>query len=368
MDYQKDIWGLMSKSVFGEASPEEQILLQELLQKNPELQQQYELLIHTLKKPALDNTVSTRTFETNEHIQDILVKAREREHPHDIAASKSLKRYISLAAASVIIIMVAGWFLFGEANRGGQDHVEPQTKPVVATLNGVRKQIVLPDGSKVWLNGGSKLFYDNDFKGLTREVTLEGEGFFDVVKDAGRPFIVHTGNINIKVLGTTFNVKAYTSEHNIETTLYTGLVTISSHHDDAFQPIMLSPNQKIIIPTDILQKGENDKNQQSPGAEEAQESIVVQQLDSAKTEPQRLETAWMYNRLEFKAENFETLAGKLQRWYDVKVIFEDETSKMLQFTGSFEKENIQQALLALSTANEFRYKINNNEIHISASK
>src|SRR5690606_28811338 len=90
----------------------------------------------------------------------------------------------------------------------------------IMTQKGVRKQLVLPDGTKVWLNADSKLSYDNSMNDNdVRSVDLEGEAFFDVAKDVDRPFLIETKEISIKVLGTVFNVKAYPDEDKTETTL-----------------------------------------------------------------------------------------------------------------------------------------------------
>ena len=98
------------------------------------------------------------------------------------------------------------------------------------STKGSRSRSLLPDGTTVWLNAGSKLYYENDFNG-TREVRLEGEAFFDVVKQTDRPFIVHTSGIDIKVLGTAFNVKSYPEDKTVETTLYRGLVQVFRQED-----------------------------------------------------------------------------------------------------------------------------------------
>ena len=92
----------------------------------------------------------------------------------------------------------------------------------VSTKGSYKASINLPDGSKVWLNGDSKITYDGDFQGKTREVHLSGEAFFDVAKDKTRPFIIHTRTINLKVLGTAFNVRSYDNEKETETALVHG--------------------------------------------------------------------------------------------------------------------------------------------------
>jgi ferric-dicitrate binding protein FerR (iron transport regulator) len=197
-------------------------------------------------------------------------------------------------------------------------------------------------------------------------VKLEGEAFFDVVKNPSRPFIVHTSGIDIKVLGTAFNVKAYPEDKTVETTLLRGLVQVFDQRNPTKAPIELRPNQKLVV---------------SSGAEDAmkdpQEKIsvaikalpVITRIDSTKKENERFETAWVYSRLEFRGDDFETLAKKLERWYNVTIVFKDEDVKQLKFNGSFEKETVEQAFVALKEAKLFTYQINNrHEIFVGTSE
>lgn len=359
---QQEIWKLMARSVFGEDTPEEKELLQKFLQENPQIQQQYEMLSTVLPNQQSEQ----REVAENSTALNIIEKAN-RIYGTKKGVTTGFKKYAPLAAAAIVLFIATSWFFFPRKGISGSG--KEVLKTAFTTSNGSRKHMTLPDGSKVWLNAGSKLYYITDFKkAATREVKLEGEGFFEVVKNVAKPFIVHANNINIKVLGTAFNVKAYQEDLNVETTLYRGLVNITKSNDNTFQPIMLYPNQKIIVPTllgeDVIESG---KTQLSTNTT-IKKSIIIQQIDSTKVEPLRIETAWMYNRLEFRGDDFTRLAQKLERWYNVKIVFEDEKLKQLSFNGSFEKENIEQALLALSTANSFHYKINNHEVFISTNQ
>lgn len=357
---EQDIWKLMARCIFGEATPEEKESLQAHLKENPSLQQQFELLANTLNSRRADenDNESATAF-------DIIKKANAQvEKP---VYRLSVKKYLPLAAASIILIVAAAWFFLLRNGPATTDASPENQKPAYTAQNGVRKQVELPDGTKVWLNSGSDLYFINDFTGASREVKLEGEAFFDVVKNAARPFIVHAGDIDVKVLGTAFNVKAYPADGNVETTLYRGLVNITKANDKTFQPIMLYPNQKITVPRHRI-ADEGDKIVTTSSASTIKKSIAIQQIDSTRVEPLRIETAWMYNRLEFKGDSFAELALKMERWYNVKISFTDESVKQLNFTGSFEKENVEQALLALSVANSFNYKINANEIIISSGR
>lgn len=356
MIQDQEIWKLMARCIFDEAAPEEVGALKRFLADHPDYQQQYDILYQTLRPKQ--EYVSDNVLQAD-IIKNIIEKGNSVYNRKSVWAV-IYKKYLPYAAA-VLLLITLSVFLLRQATPAQLAH---QT-PAFATSNGMRKQITLADGTKVWLNAGTKLYYSNDFKGATREVILQGEAFFDVVKNAAKPFIVYAGSTKIKVLGTSFNVKAYGQEKTVETTLYHGLVNITKTDDNTFQPIMLYPNQKIIVPATEL--AEPEQMQETANAV-VKKSIIVQQIDSTQTEPFRMETAWMYNRLEFREENFIDLAQKLERWYNVKIVFEDNEIKHLSFTGSFEKEDIRQAMLALSTAHSFNFKITDNEVIISSKK
>ncbi|MGZ8549263.1 MAG: FecR family protein, partial [Chitinophagaceae bacterium] len=244
---------------------------------------------------------------------------------------------------------------------------ETKQDPIVAN-NGSTSRSLLPDGTTVWLNAGSKLHYENDFNGTTREVRLEGEAFFDVVKHPDRPFIVHTSGIDIKVLGTAFNVKSYPEDKNVETTLYRGLVEVSRQEDITEKAIELKPNEKLILPKQAA-KGEVKLSEEKIVLEkQAPEGLIITRIDSTKKESERFETAWLYSRIEFRGDSFEELARKLERRFNVTIVFTDEKVKQLYVTGILKDETVDQAFAALKVAFPIKYKINNNEISVSLSQ
>ena len=261
-------------------------------------------------------------------------------------------------------MIVAGWFW---KNYGNSPVVEKPGKETIITQNGSRTRSLLTDGTTVWLNAGSKLFYENDFNGITREVSLEGEAFFEVVKQTNRPFIVHTSGIDIRVLGTAFNVKSYPEDKNVETTLYRGQVQVLRQEDLISKAIQLIPNQKLILPKQAAKETIKLSEEKQPLAKKITASFIITLIDSTKKESERFETAWLYSRLEFRGNNFEELAKKLERWYNVTIVFKDEKVKELNFNGSFEKENVDEAFKALQLAVPFfDYKIENNGVLVSS--
>lgn len=235
----------------------------------------------------------------------------------------------------------------------------------VSTKSGTRTKIQLPDGTSVWLNGSSKLIYDNNnFGEKFREVTLIGEGYFDVVKNKDKPFIIHANRINIKVTGTAFNVKAYPGEKNTETSLIRGSIEVTVK--DMKGKIMMKPNDKLIISNEEI-PAEKGKIITKPavGSIVGNSYILMDHLTLAKNENTVEETAWVQNKLVFDNETFEDVAAKMERWYGVNIHFEDDKLKSQRLTGTFEKETVTEALRALQISTPiFKYKINNQNINI----
>ncbi|WP_245645664.1 FecR family protein [Niabella ginsenosidivorans] len=348
----------MARNIYGEASPEEQEALHQFLSEHPQLQQRYELmksLIHHIN----DTTHSKGAAGLSERAA-ALIAGRQASVRTAVPKSKTVVRNYLVYGTAIAALFLVYLGMRGERHQSPASAGSNQLRPALIVQNGNRRQLLLPDGSKVWLNGGSKLYYVTNFKGATREVRLEGEGFFDVNKISNKPFIVHAGAIDIKVLGTAFNVKAYPDENAVTTALYRGLISITKHDGaKGFQPILLYPNQKLVIPGNII-------SGDSVTAPSPLNAVKIEALDSTKPETERLETAWVYNRLEFRGEDFITLARKMEHWYNVSIHFRDEKVKHLSFYGSFEKETIEQAMHALQTANAFNYTIEKNDISISS--
>ncbi len=226
---------------------------------------------------------------------------------------------------------------------------------------GSKSKIILSDGTQVWLNAGSTMKYPSYFKDNVREVSLEGEAFFDVAHDEDRPFKVNTSEIQIKVLGTKFNVKSYPDENIIETTLVSGSIEIESKQTGSRKKhfLKLEPNQKATFSRISHDLSLSDNSQ--PEKIEPLSIGAIQIDNKVNTE---IITCWKDNKLVFNRERFEDIATRLERWYDVQIIIEDSTLKDYRYTGTLEKETLEQALYALRIASPFEYTIDKNNIFI----
>ncbi len=343
--------------------PEEEQLLQHLLQQNSALQQQYELIkrMWSAGEKQPDGFVDE---DEKQNISRILKLARlESEKEYEtIPLKRNRKYFFVIPAAAALLIIVFGVWIFS-----GKTELPPKANlQTIAAENGSRTRTILPDGSTVWLNAGSHISFSENFTGSTREVTLDGEAYFDAVKQPERPFIVHVYGYNIRVLGTAFNVKSYPTDKTIETTLLRGLVQVTKQGVTGEKPIFIHPNEKLIVDKFAANSELNLPYKNNAVANSVNSDYVIKNLDTTQTEKEKIETAWVYNRLEFRGDSFEELAKKLERWYNVTIVFEDDQVKQLSFYGSFETETVQQAFVALKAAARFNYSINNQTIIVSS--
>jgi len=143
-------------------------------------------------------------------------------------------------------------------------------------------------------------------------------------------------------------------------------VQITRKGDTRGAPVYLHPNEKILLPVSSPDAGTAKAPATITPNRPAVQQII--HIDSTKQESEHLETAWVYNRLEFRGDNFEQLALKLERWYNIRIYFEDDAARQLVFNGSLQNETVEQAFTALKAAASFNVSINNNEVYIKSAK
>ncbi len=261
---------------------------------------------------------------------------------------------VSLSAAAVCCILLL--LPFNRQPEYGTDSVNK-----IHTDPGSKTTINLPDGSMVVLNAGSWLTYNKEFGVRSREIHLTGEAFFDIAKKEGMPLVVYAGTVEIRVKGTTFNVRAYPDDETIETSLLTGSIELVSSRDPE-RKILLRPREKIVV-----NKKENIPD--SPAAMKEKivpsETISLARMEPNPVDSSYAETAWLENRLVFRSETFRALARRMERRYDVHIDFIDREVSDLIFTGSFSSETLSEALDALQASVPFKYEIANQIVSIS---
>ena len=218
------------------------------------------------------------------------------------------------------------------------------------------------------MNSDSKLSYSENFNGPVREVFLEGEAYFDVVKDPNHPFIVHTEGIDIKVLGTAFNVRAYKAELKIEATLVHGMIEVTKTNQPNAPKVIMKPHEKMVfdksVVEEMLKKDMRLTENNSIESAVVKPAITISPLTKNRAGSAILETSWVYNRLSFEDEKFGDLAIRMERWFNVKISLNNERIKSFRLTGSFETETIEEALRELQYLVSFSFRISGSEIII----
>ncbi len=269
-----------------------------------------------------------------------------------------INRLIWLAACTFMIAATAALIIGNYSNNNNF------LTTVVQAPAGSTSQVILPDGSKVWLNANSKLTYKKQFGERYREVNLIGEAFFDVVKDANHPFIVNTASLHLKVLGTAFNVRSFANDKTSEAALVRGSIEVTLVNNPD-KKITLKPTEKIIV-----RNIKNDITKSiSTGPVSAKKKeqiplITLSNIHYKENETLPEEVLWIERKLVFSSESFEDLAARMERYYNVSIDFQDEAVRDLVFSGIFIDENINDAMKALQTAKTFHYKSVTNKITI----
>lgn len=285
-----------------------------------------------------------------------------------VIGSRNPKYRWYVAAAVVVGIMMTIWFatnpsdkqLIAKENTGEVTNTVLTENSVTKTSTGERKTVFLPDGTKVTMNVKTTLSVDSGFGMNVRLVKLDGEAFFDVQHDTRSPFIVQLKDFKVKVLGTMFNVRSYSGDKTSETALVKGKVEIEAN--GSHEKLFLKPYEKVILPnTPVVTSAAADENH---AKNDVLTAFDVKPLTISNDGNSISETGWMQNRLEINDETFLELQNKLERWYGIKIRFEDDEVKQYKFTATFENENIDQALKAMQMSYNFNYTKKDNQIMI----
>lgn len=238
-------------------------------------------------------------------------------------------------AAAVVLVAMAAWTVW--QLQGDGTGPEPVT---LACATGTTSEVTLPDGTQVCLNGGTTLTYDNrSFGKAERRVELQGEAFFDVRRNESVPFIVRCSDVQVRVLGTRFNVENYPEESRTSVTLESGKVSMQT--DDASEGCVLAPDQQAVY--------DRTTRQLSKRTVDATEAM-----------------AWMEGKMVFSDLPLEEIARKLERRFNVRIVIQDEPLRQSRYNGTFDTgEGWQRILSLLSTMDsQLQYRVSGGTIHL----
>jgi len=279
-------------------------------------------------------------------------KGRMRRQEKVIRRRILIQRLQRVAAVLLLPVAVLAAWLSVQKDEIPVQYVELHSNP------GMVASFELPDGSHVWLNGGSSLRYPVVFNGKSREVRMSGQGYFEIAHIAGQPFSVKTGeSFSLEVLGTSFNLAAYDDEDIIETTLVEGSLRIKLLQNGKMVQRMMKPNEKVIyaknresVKTEtFVQK--NDQNRMVPSKEVTPESVKVAIVD-----PQ-YDIAWKDQRILFKDHPMEEVIRTLERYYNVQFVVRNEKVMESVITGNFSNEQLPQVMEYLKISSGIKFNI-----------
>lgn len=325
-------------------------------QKLIELIEKYEIGIITIEELSLLENYYSSLNEGSHLKVDYQRKAEIRfalKESIELPSVKSYSYWRYAAAACLLIFLSLGALLFKfNLSSSWPDDVvtlSSDASDLVQqyTTNKENRIVVLPDGTKVTLNAGSQLIYDKEYGQNNRTVRLVGEGYFDVKRDTLHPFVIEGVSYNIRVLGTTFNLKNYVGEIS-ETSLISGSLEILDKKTYKRQAL-LKPLQKFVM----------DKNQLLAHSKVENMVPVVEASNTIIGE-----VAWIENRLVFQNAKVETILKDLERAFDVK--FEVRLTEILdhRFTATFEDDSLDNILESLKYVKNFKTKKEGNKIII----
>ena len=256
------------------------------------------------------------------------------------ASSKPVRKLIPvwLKVAAVILLIGCNYFWYTYTENLTEVYTNADSPYEIKVPAGSRTNIVLPDGTEVSLNAGSVLRYHRGFGIRERNVTLDGEGYFKVAKNAEVPFFVKTNDVQVQVVGTVFNVRAYDDDNYVMVSLLEGRVNLSASANSVMK---LFPNEQALY----------NKN--------------TGRMEKLKTNASKA-CDWLDGGLTFENASFADIAHRLERKFQVKISIESERLKAEHFSGSFDSnQNIYDILYEINVEKQYTWKVSGDTIFIT---
>lgn len=326
-------WYLAVRALKGDLSATEQERWQELLRDDADLNAEFERVKAYWKQ--FDELPYTH-IDVDKDWQKVSGRIKKRRNYTVIWKYAAV--LLLLAAASFVLMRASGWLpLEGE-----------ETVTAIVAPIGSQTYVTLPDSSTIWLNAGSKILFNSGFGRSNRNITLNGEAFFNVEKSEV-PFKVTTPHYDIAVLGTAFNVRAYDDDQAQVTTLVRGSLRVNNiRTGSGVKAALLRPGQRL-----TLMKND-DISKQTVALEEG--------VDIAA------ETDWKDGWLSVRSESLEAFARKLERLYDITIHFEDDELKNYRYTGKIKQLSLEQVLKALALTSPIEFEIKEKQVIVKVNE
>jgi len=325
-----DIHVLIIRLLSGEADQSESEQVNAWLQQSEENKK----LFSEMRDIWLGSSVSANAdrYDLETAIRNFRVKTGIKK-----AADKKFQLFAPIfkyAAIFILAFLIGGasfYFYYGQ--------LEPElVYNEIQVPNGEKSMISLYDGTKVWLNSGSVLRYPATFSKNERKVYLDGEGFFDVAEDKTCPFIVNAHELDVKVLGTRFNVEAYDDQQNVQVTLERGAVYAQEHNGEG--GVVLAPGEQAIY------------------------NRSTKKLSQIEVDP-LIYSSWKENLLRFEDTPLIEVVRKMEHWYGVKITLDESVDPQDKFTMSIKTESLREMLNLIAKTIPVKYEIDGDNVFIA---
>jgi ferric-dicitrate binding protein FerR (iron transport regulator) len=299
-------------------------------------------IVRTLLNVRKDGIITDR----NESLKKLLKRVEESEGKSGVSIRYYKSGWFRIAAIGLLVLGLSSlWNVFHTQK---EDRPDLSYNEIIVPL-GEKAQIILSDGTHVWINSASKFRYPVLFGKESRDVTLEGEAYFDVAKKHGKLFVVNTRDVKVNVLGTAFNVKCYPGDEKTQTTVVRGIVKVEDIHG-LHKALIVKPNEMA-----TLQQKSLSGKMASPAP-----TITINRVN-----PENL-VSWKDQMLVFTGESFEDLAIKMERWFNVNIKIDNDDLKAQRYNGKFvHNETVYQVLEAIKITTPIAFKVNGDTIIIS---
>lgn len=304
-----EIWRKMSES--------NEMILEELLDEW--------LLIHDKEKTYPDKDHVWEKVSQQVKPEKIMLPVRNRRIGWSIAG---------IAASVALLIGIASTFFI---QRNLQHKYQSEQITVISALPGQKTNLTLPDGTQVWLNSDSRISYSANFNNQSREISLEGEAFFDVTKNPDKKFIVNTNDMKVTVLGTAFDIMAYPEDSDIRVSLLRGKVALSDQTNHYLGE--LHPNQLAVI---------------------SKKDMKCIWYDNNDAE---IFSSWIQNKLIFDHSDIHEVIAKLERWYGVEIDFTNPDERQ-KYSFTVKIESLPEILNLFNKITPISYSIEGEEVKI----
>ncbi|MBP7508474.1 MAG: DUF4974 domain-containing protein [Prolixibacteraceae bacterium] len=337
----ENIYSIIAKSLTDKLTEREEADLEAWRLENRENNQEYNDLVYLWSKTG---SLILPDAIDKEKARNIISKG---VRPL-VSSKKWISVAIRIAAVFVLAIILSGIYNYfknsNDETVNNQDSSSAVYQEIKASY-GTQAKVELADGTTVYLNSGSKLKFPLSFKNKKeRRVTLDGEGFFNVTENKRQAFIVQTGKLDIRVLGTSFNVDAYSDNRLLNVALVEGSVALQKPGSKKDENIMeLTPNQVATL------------------------NIADNKIYKTNVSDMYKYTAWVKGRIVFFGDPIQTIVKKLEKWYNVDIVISDKKLENYRFTGTFIDEPLEQVLSILSLTSPMSYVVQHSNMQTDNS-